>query len=190
MRKIVVGLIVLLVAGVVLLLPPQGNGRTERVVAESPVPSPSPVSVPMTLEIPALGIHSDVEEVGMDSEGRMAVPSGYSNVGWWKLGAKPGDKGSAVMAGHYDSPTGSPGVFYNLADVQVGTSLFVKDHNGRRYEYQVYKVTEHSDAAFPLQTVFAQNDGFYLNLITCSGTWDSTLGNYSDRTVVYARMLY
>ena len=41
-----------------------------------------------------------VEDVGLTPGGAMDVPKGPSDVAWFDLGPRPGEVGSAVIAGH------------------------------------------------------------------------------------------
>lgn len=140
------------------------------------------------LEIPKLGVTAGVEHVGEDSEGRMDVPEDDDDVAWWKYGAKPGQTGSAVLAGHFDTRSGGAAVFYRLGKLKPGDEVTVADEDGDRLEFEVSEVKSYPDADFPIDLVFAQNDDQRLNLITCSGTFDRTVRNYTDRLVVFTRL--
>ncbi len=66
---------------------------------------------PVKIKVPKIDIEADIESVALDDHGRMDVPQNVLNVAWYNLGVKPGQKGNAVFAGHYDKPDGSPAVF-------------------------------------------------------------------------------
>jgi sortase (surface protein transpeptidase) len=125
----------------------------------------------------------------MDSDGRMDVPGSSFTVGWWKLGTIPGELGSAVIDGHFDTPQGKPGVFYDLGKLSADDQIIVLDEYGHDLRFAVRSVSSVSDNNFPLEKVFADSSGRRLNLITCSGTWDRALKNYSDRLVVYSELI-
>src|SRR3989344_1071244 len=57
-------------------------------------------SLPVRLQIPKLSIDADVQRVGIGKKGNMAVPTNYSDVGWYRYGTVPGQLGSAVVDGH------------------------------------------------------------------------------------------
>ncbi len=143
------------------------------------------ISEPQTISIPRINVTADVESVGQDAEGKMDVPKGVFNVGWYNLGFKPGEKGSAVMAGHLDTITGAPAVFYNIGQLQAGDEVMVTDKNGKTLNFTVTGVQSYAFDKVPLQEVFASTDKPRLNLITCVGTWDVGSRNYSERLVVY-----
>lgn len=148
----------------------------------------SPIT-PYRLRIPKIAVSSVVEYVGMDAEGRMDVPKADENVAWFKLGVRPGDLGSAVLAGHFDSKTGGPAVFYDLTDLEVGDTVEVVDDAGSELSFVVTQTATYKDADFPIDTVFAQSDARRLNLITCAGQYSQQQSNYSDRFVVFTELV-
>jgi sortase family protein len=52
------------------------------------------------------------------------VPSRWGVAGWYALGPRPGDPGSAVILGHVDSKRG-PAVFYRLRQLLGGDEIDV-----------------------------------------------------------------
>jgi sortase A len=172
--------------------------RTASLPADSQtqLPSPSPqvlssakVSTPVLLQIPKLNIEADIESVGLDREGKMDVPKKAQNAAWYNLGVKPGEKGNAVMAGHLDTITGAPAVFYKLGSLNAGDEIKVKDDNGNVLIYKVIEKKTYSNEDFPLEEVFGVSDRYRLNLITCSGQFNSSANSYSHRTVVYSELI-
>ncbi len=160
--------------------------RNQEIENNTPQTQPA---LPKTFMIPKLNVNVPVEHVGMDSKGAMDVPKNADNVGWYKLGYKVGDKGSAVIAGHFDKVDGSPAVFYNLSHLTPGDEILVKDENGKEYKYQVTKKASYNFDEVPLNEVFASSDKARLNLITCEGVFDKSAKNYSKRTVVYSELI-
>lgn len=143
---------------------------------------------PQTLTIPKINLQAAVEAVGEDNLGRMDVPEKVDDVGWYKLGYKPGEKGSAVMDGHLDTATGAPAAFYYIDQLAVGDQVIVTDKNGKNFNFEVTRVQSYPFDQLPLQEVFASNDKPRLNLITCAGTWNSGSRNYSNRLVIYTEL--
>lgn len=144
--------------------------------------------IPTRLNIPKLGVTANVEAVALDIKNNMDVPQKVEDVGWYKLGVKPGEKGNAVIDGHYDDVTGAPVVFYNLASLQVGDPIETVDNNGKKLTFIVQKKANYAYNQFPLLEVFGQSNGKNLNLITCSGTWDKNNKTYADRLVIYSTL--
>ncbi len=160
---------------------------SEKVIITNPFPKPE-IGEPVRLVIPKLTVDAVIENVGLTDENAMDVPKEKGNAGWYELGAKPGELGSAVIAGHLDDKNGDPEVFYNLKDISAGDEIEVEDENGKKYTYVVTRVQTYPYASFPLQEVFASSDKTRLNLITCEGTYDKSSKLYSDRLVVYSEL--
>lgn len=149
--------------------------------------SPEPF-IPTTLKIPTLKINAPIESVGLDQEKRMDVPKDDMNVGWYKYGPIPGEKGSAVLAGHFDTKTGGAAVFYKLSELQVNDAVIIIGKNG---EERIFVVTDKKifkDETFPIPLVFSQDDTEHLNLITCDGVFDKNEKDYTDRLVVFTKL--
>ncbi len=143
-------------------------------------------AIPQELIIKSLNVNAIVESVAMDETGAMDVPKDADNVAWYNLGPRPGEQGSAVIAGHLDKETGAPAVFWNITKLQKGDEIEVIDKDGKTYTYIVERAASYPYLSFPLQLVFAENDKKRLNLITCGGTWDADKKVYSERYVVFA----
>ncbi len=152
-----------------------------------PTPTPRP-GLPVTLEIPSLGVKAAVESVGLDSQKRMDVPKNADNVGWYNLGSRPGENGNAVIDGHLDSTTG-PAVFSRLKEIPVGNRVVITDDQNHTYEYIVTDKKTYPFDAVPLKEIFGSSNRPFLNLITCEGVFNSTQKNYSQRVVVYTKLV-
>lgn len=154
------------------------------------LPSPAEVvaAIPQNLFIPKLNVNAFVEQVGQDAGGKMDVPKEVMNTGWYQLGFKPGESGNAVMAGHLDTVTGAPAVFYNLGQLQIGDQVIVTDINGKNLNFEVVRIQSYPFNQVPLEEVFGPSDKPKLNLITCTGVWNVGSRNYSNRLVVYTEL--
>jgi sortase A len=152
------------------------------------VPNADP-GIPTDISIPKIHVQASVESVGMDSQGRMDVPKTAVDTAWYSPGYKPGMKGSAVIDGHLDRVTGAPAVFWNLKELSAGDLIIVNENNGMSYTFAVSRIVRYPYNSFPLQEVFGAADVPMLNLITCNGVWDKNTKNYSDRLVVYSKLV-
>jgi LPXTG-site transpeptidase (sortase) family protein len=146
------------------------------------------ISKPVTFVISKINIDTSVESVAQDLKGNMDIPKKSANVAWYNLGPKPGEKGSAVLAGHYDDPTGAPAVFYNLNSLEPGDTLEVTDEKGTRYIYSITKKEKYPVDDFPVSMVFSQTGAPMLNLITCEGIFNKSAATYSHRLVVFSEL--
>lgn len=147
------------------------------------------ISAPQTLNISKINVSAAVESVSKDSEGRMDVPKDADNVAWYNLGPRLGEKGNVVIAGHFDRVDGSPAIFYNLANLNIGDEIEVTDASGSKFKYKVTDKKNYPVESFPLQEVFGATDKYRLNLITCEGTFNRSVNSYSHRTVVYSELV-
>lgn len=154
----------------------------------SPSSTAIPVVEPQTLSIPKLNVQAAVEAVEEDSQGRMDIPKVPTNVGWYSLGYKPGEKGNAVIDGHLDLVTGAPSVFYYLDRLTAGDEVMVTDKTGKTLTFTVTNSVSYPFDQVPLQQIFGPSDKPKLNLITCVGTWNVGTRNYSNRLVVYTEL--
>lgn len=154
----------------------------------SPTPSPTPGLIPATVIIPKLNIQAPVELVGVTDTNNMDVPKNAANLAWYMYGPKPSEPGNAVIAGHYDTPTGRPAVFYNLTKLEKGDEIEVISENAVRSVFVVTETASIPYDQFPNDLVFKSKPGINLNLITCGGIWDAKKKNYSERIVVYTTL--
>ncbi len=142
-------------------------------------------SVPVELFIESIGVRAPIEPVGL-LDGGMAVPARPEYVGWYKFGAVPGDRGSAVLAGHVNWRDSPDAVFTDLKDVSVGDHITVTHSDGEVVTFSVFKITSYPLSADATE-VFSSHDGLsYLNLITCAGPWNREIGSHELRLVVSA----
>lgn len=143
--------------------------------------------IPVRLKIPIINVDAEVEYVGITSEGAMEVPSNTIDVGWFALGPHPGEKGSAVIAGHFDGENDNPGVFNNLNKLKKGDRVYIENGKGTTIIFVVRDKRTY-DPGYA-KDVFRQNDKAHLNLITCDGAWDGSKKSYTKRLVVFADIL-
>lgn len=142
-------------------------------------------TLPARLVIPRIQVDAHVLFMGLTKSSSMAVPSNVTDVGWYKYGPLPGNKGSAVIAGHIDGLQGQPGVFANLGKLRPGDSITITDTSGLPTTFIVRTSKKYRTRDQPSE-VFHSNDGVHLNLITCSGGWDGNTHEFLERLVVFA----
>ena len=142
--------------------------------------------LPVRLKIPKINVDAALDHVGLTPRGEMDTPKGPTNAGWYNQGPRPGEKGNAVIDGHYGWTNGIAAVFDNLHTLQKGAKLYVEDEKGAVVTFVVRESRtygQNEDAA----AVFRSNDNVaHLNLITCQGAWNNTQQSYSNRLVVFA----
>jgi sortase A len=146
----------------------------------------SSIALPDKIIIPSININASIEEVGITTEGQMDTPKVDGNVGWYEFGPVPGAFGSAVIAGHLDTSFGAHGVFWNLDKVKIGDDIFVIDKYGTKLIFVVTKIKLFPFDLLDTKEIFDDNQNESLNLITCNGSWENSVNNYSQRLVVFS----
>lgn len=137
------------------------------------------------LTIPSLKINAKIQNVGITKKGNMSTPNNYVDVGLYKYGTMPGEKGSAVIAGHVDNGLGLKAVFGNLKNIKMGDDIYVEMEEDIKIHYIVTSISIYNFNDI-VEEVFNQNDDSYLKLITCGGTWIPSLRTHDKRIVVTA----
>lgn len=143
---------------------------------------------PARLIIPALTVDAPIEQVGRTASGNMGSPTSSTGIVWFKEGARPGEPGSAVVAGHLDNALGRSGVFKNLERLSVGDMVLVETISGETLRFRVISTAVYPYNA-PPEGLFTSTDGTLLNLITCTGEWIPEAKTYDGRLVVYTEMV-
>jgi LPXTG-site transpeptidase (sortase) family protein len=173
--------------------PPPASSPLARHATNSVVipAAPTPVHTnPARLLIPAIGVNAYIEKVGVTPGGDLAVPqqNRWDDVGWYASGPRPGERGSAVIDGHLDRPGGSAAVFWYLRKMRVGDEVMVIDAAGKTLKFHVREIGFYPPQDAPIQQIFGNDTGDYLNLITCAGDWIPSQHQTALRLVVYTSL--
>jgi Sortase domain len=146
-------------------------------------------SSPVSIEIPAIGVHSVLLHLGVKPDGTMQVPPLQrrpSAAAWYKYSVTPGQIGTSVIEGHVDNRRG-PAVFYRLGALRPGDIINVRLADGITAVFRVTGVRQYLKSKFPAKTVYRDATRFAaLRLITCGGAFDYATSQYLSSTVVYA----
>ncbi len=147
-------------------------------------------SLPVSVEIPAIGVHSTLLHLGVNSDGTIQVPPLRTRAGaaaWYKYSATPGQIGTSVIEGHVNNYHG-PAVFFRLGALRPGDTVNVTLADGVTAVFRITGVREYAKARFPAQTIYGAAGFAALHLITCGGAFDYTTGHYLSSTVVFASL--
>jgi hypothetical protein len=169
-------------------LPWAGETAQQLEAAQGPT---LPGSVPVSLQIPALGVSSKVMRLGLASDGTMQVPPLFgqpSEAGWYEYSPTPGQPGPSVIVGHIDTYRG-PSVFYRLGAARPGEEVDVGLADGTTAVFRVTGVRAYSKSSFPSRTVYGPTSNAALRLITCGGDFDYATHRYLGSTVVFASLV-
>ncbi len=172
-----------------------GAGASDSGTVVIPAPAPAgPAATPSALpaglsperlSIPAIGVSSSLETLGIGAGGTVDVPKDPDRPGWLDLSPAPGQQGPAVIIGHLDSKTG-PAVFLRLRELKVGDPVVVTRHDGTTVTFTVDGVRSFEKSHFPTEATYGPVPGPALRLITCGGTYDHATKSYESNVIVFA----
>lgn len=158
---------------------------SKSVITANIIISPVLSELPTRIKIPKIGVNSLVEHVGL-THGAVDSPIGVSNAAWFSEGPIPGLIGNAIIDGHSGWKNNTPAVFDNLKKLNKGDKIYIENGAGIISTFIVtkLKIYKKDDIAFE---IFNSNDNkSHLNLITCTGVWNTIENSQEDRIVVFA----
>jgi LPXTG-site transpeptidase (sortase) family protein len=144
--------------------------------------------VPTAIDIPRIGVATDVVAVREEDDGAMAAPTDPDTVGWFESGVGVGTPGNVLLDGHVDWG-GRLRVFGRLKELQPGDAVRVTDADGNVFTYSVSWRRFYDADTAPLDEIFGQTGDPELTLITCGGEFDASSRMYVGRWVVRAAQL-
>jgi hypothetical protein len=158
---------------------PAGTGHT-----------PLGASRPVSLRIPALGVRTRVNALGLAGDGSLAVPQPgpeLDQAAWFDKSPTPGQPGPAIIEGHVDSELG-PSVFFKLGDIRPGDKIHVTRRDGVEVVFTVNAVRDYKKASFPTAVVYGGDlSRPQLRLITCSD-FDAATHHHVGNEVVFSHL--
>jgi sortase (surface protein transpeptidase) len=147
-----------------------------------------PTPVPVRVVIPKIRVASSLVRLGRAPDGTVGTPGRWEVAGWYALGPRPGDPGSAVILGHVDSKRG-PAVFFRLRELRLGDEVTVERADGSSVRFVVDRTDEqYPKRRFPTEEVYYPTLSPMLRLVTCGGEFDATAGHYRSNVIVFARL--
>lgn len=147
-------------------------------------------SVPVSVDIPAIGVRSELLRLGVNADGSIQVPSlttSADEAAWYKYSPTPGEIGASVIEGHVDSYQG-PAVFFRLGALRPGDVIDVTLADHVTAIFRVTGVRDFAKDKFPAGIIYGPTDYAALRLITCGGSFDWATGHYLSSTVVFASL--
>ncbi|BDO42245.1 class F sortase [Cellulomonas sp. NTE-D12] len=148
-----------------------------------------PASIPVTLDIPAIGVHTtNLVPLSVGADGVLPPPTDYATAGYYTGGPTPGQLGAAVIAAHVDGKSG-PAVFYRLGELTPGALVHVTRQDGTVATFTIDTVARYPKAQFPTQLVYGSaTSRAEIRLITCGGAYDRTTGHYVDNVIAFGHL--
>ncbi|MEV6808723.1 class F sortase [Streptomyces sp. NPDC051132] len=169
---------------------PPGAGSGAAVSAGPRQPGEAlPRSAPTRLRIPKISVDAPFTTLTLADSGQLQPPPAADTnlVGWYSGGVSPGEKGTAIIAGHVDTAT-SAAVFAYLDRLEPGDRFSVERADGRTADFVVDDADTFAKDDFPSERVYADADRPEVRLITCAGDYDHTVRDYTDNLVVFAHL--
>jgi sortase (surface protein transpeptidase) len=143
----------------------------------------------VTLDIPAIGLRTNLLKLGLRENGSLDVPPTGSGApaSWYNGSPTPGERGPSVMLGHVNALGGATGVFADLRKLTPGTDIKVSRADGTTAVFTVDHGAQYSKDNFPTLEVYGNTPGAELRLITCDG-YDPATQLFDDNYVIYAKL--
>nr|WP_249068649.1 sortase [Modestobacter muralis] len=135
------------------------------------LPTAAPVELPVSVEIPAIDVESEVFPLGAGDSattGTGPCPE-HEDAAWASGSPRPGERGPAVLEGHVDTAAG-PSAFHDLGELEVGDRVEVTRADGTMADFAVYETQLVLGDAFPTSAVYGDTAGPELRLITCGSS--------------------
>ncbi|WP_030044562.1 class F sortase, partial [Streptomyces resistomycificus] len=148
-----------------------------------------PRSKPVRLIIPKISVDAPFTDLAIGPTGQLEPPPADDTnlVGWHAKGSSPGERGTAIIAGHVDTKT-SAAVFAGLGELENGDIFHVERADGRTASFVVDSAETFDKERFPNERVYGDTDQAQARLITCAGAYDRTARDYTDNLVVFAHL--
>ncbi|MEV0317680.1 class F sortase [Streptomyces sp. NPDC050658] len=170
--------------------PPQPSAAQAAAASDGTarVASALPPSPPDRIRIPAIRVDAPLMGLGLTRQGSLDVPPPQKTnlAGWYESGTTPGEKGTAIVAGHVDNAEG-PSVFYSLGGLTKGRTIEVERRDGSVAVFTVDANEVYAAKDFPDKKVYGAADRPELRVITCGGAYSRKTG-YQGNVVVFAHL--
>ena len=179
---------------------PSSQGRTAAAEAKGPpadgaaavgafssVRGYQPTPEPIRVTIPKIRVTSSLKRLGKERDGAIQTPRPWGVAGWYALGPRPGEPGSAVILGHVDSTSG-PAVFYRLRELRQGDQVQVTRKDGSSVRFVVTRTEQYLKTRFPTEDVYFPTLTPELRLVTCGGEFDYSIRHYRSNVIVFASL--
>ncbi|MFB7541417.1 class F sortase [Streptomyces zaomyceticus] len=148
-----------------------------------------PRSAPTRLRIPGIGVDAPFTGLEIGSSGALDPPPADDTnlVGWHAAGVSPGERGTALVAGHLDTAT-APAVFARLSELDAGDTFEIQRADGTTAVFLIDSVESFRKDDFPDRRVYDDTPDALVRLITCAGSYDRTAKDYTENLVVFAHL--
>jgi LPXTG-site transpeptidase (sortase) family protein len=152
------------------------------------VPEYKVASAPSRINIPDIGVDAPIEHLGLTADNAVDVPKSLWTTAWFNKSSKPGEKGPAMIVGHYSAY--GRAVFANLKKLGNGQKIIVTDDKGQQFTFAVVKIADYPQAEVPMAQLLGNRSSKpRLEIITCGGNYIKDSRDFTNRTVVTAEIV-
>lgn len=152
-------------------------------------PAPSDLTPPTRIQISALEIDAQVITLDMGPDMILPIPDNGRVVAWYSYGARLGEGGNAVLAGHVDW-NHELAVFWRLREARPGQTVTLYGVAGQAYDYKIEWVRDYPEAAAEgIAELRPGGEATTITLVTCTGRFDAATRSYLDRRMVRATLV-
>jgi LPXTG-site transpeptidase (sortase) family protein len=144
---------------------------------------------PRALYITKLGVAARILPMSVNKDNSIQAPINIFDAGWYTGSVKPGEKGAALVDGH--STADGRALFGKLDKLVSGDQIQLEKGDGTRLTYRVVQTETVDKDAVDMKKLLLPYAGAQraLNLITCSGAWNSAENTLAQRTIVYTEQI-
>ncbi|MGW2084219.1 class F sortase [Streptomyces sp. NPDC001880] len=145
-------------------------------------------SEPVRVRMASAGVDTGpLLPLGLRSDGSVQVPSvaQADRMGWYTGAVTPGERGPAVLIGHFDTVEG-PAVLRDISRTRPGDKILVDRADGKQAEFTVRELQQVPKDHFPTEQVYGDTSTATLRVVTCGGSL--TDGHRPDNIIVYAEL--
>ena len=147
---------------------------------------PMKKSVPLRLQIPAIGVDTNLVGLGLTKSGTLEVTKSGFPASWYTGAPTPGQVGPAIITGH-STWSKSPAVFFRLGSLKANDLITVGRQDGTVATFRVTRVQAFAKSSFPTKLVYGNINVAGLRLITCGG-YSIYTGQNEKNIVVFAEL--
>lgn len=143
------------------------------------------VALPTSVSIPAIKAMSALIPLGVNPDLTVQVPDVHHPeiAGWFDLGVRPGEIGSAVLLAHVDGD-GKLGLFHDIHLLNLGDPIVIGRADGSTITFKVTRVRTVLKSAFPSSDAYGPKPDAEIQLITCGGQLDKAAHNFLSNVIV------
>lgn len=144
--------------------------------------------LPRAIYIDKINVSARILPMGVNDDNSVQAPQNAYDAGWYNASTKPGQDGAMLIDGHSSETGTNVGLFGNLTTIVVGDQIIVERGDGVRFAYNVVNTTIEPVGGLDMSKMLIPYGGAKqgLNIISCTGKWNSDKSSLDQRLLVFA----